>query len=185
MGQYIAIGITTHVIVSLSEGKSKAGAEELRGALKQFLPELSIFKSEPVPERPGSLGFALEAPVLEAGLLPLLREAYPLLISDATEYEPVLAKLRSVPPSEFGALLDGGQHSSWCFGRDRPLPDFTRLTKGMRPQVRLDFEMIRLFCEGKMIAECWQESFRFFQHCIHHRFAHHKLSQALRVYFSG
>lgn len=183
MGQYLAIGITTRLSVRLIEPRYKVEEPAVRAAVMRHLPDLSIFDNCH-PWDGTSLTYELKAPIWESGLIELLEEVYPRLrgSSDGAQ-DSVLNALRSTAPQDWVAVAKSGNNG--CFFLDHPFPDTELLDASFRPRVELTFEMVGLFLEGKMMAECWKESFRFFQYCIGRTFSEHALAKALRVYFSG
>ena len=186
MGQYLAIGLTMRVVASIEDARDSLEGAELRAVVQQFLPDLGIFDEPTAPNRPRQLQMALRSDVWEKGLPNLLAALYPHLDRYATEqHARVIEELRATPPKCWEDLAKHGPAHFSCLKWEQPFPEFGTPDFPFRPRVRLNFDMVQLFREGKMIAECWRQSFRFLQRCMHGCFAQHELAKALRVYFTA
>lgn len=187
MGQYLAIGIALRVVAADEEAKSPLEEAAVRQVVETLLPQLDVFEAQPPSEDGRHFEYRLSRKVFEDGLLPLLEAIYPRLRSpdDAAARTRVLEQLRATSRERWLDALVSKELASSCLWWERPFPDFLRAGVPFQRQVRLSFDMVGLFAEGKMLAECWRDSFSFFQLCIHQTFAGHELAKALRVYFSG
>ncbi len=192
MGQYLAVGLVTEVLVFLPRGaeppKVPMTEEALRQRVNKFLPALDIYEPSPSPDDEALYQLQLRPSVWQGGLLPLLADIYPHLDPGqrgAEEHAEVLELLRATEPSTWLDLARERDHRFLCFGADRPFPELDSDDAWPRRRVQIHFEIVRLFLEGKVLAEEYRKSFRFFQHCMQVTFARHELAKALVVYFSG
>lgn len=187
MGQYLAIGIAWRVTATDEEARPPLGEVAVRRVVERLLPRLDIF-APPSPSEDGRRHeYLLSQQVFQDGLLALLESIYPKLGSadDAAEHTRMIEQLRATPSEHWIEAIRNHELSAACLHWERPFPDYLRADVPFKWRVRLDFDMITLFSEGRVLAECAHDSFRFFQHCIHRAFAGHELAKALRVYIAG
>lgn len=184
MGQYLAIGLTTTVIVSPQEldavGWDQSQLEaKLTADLGLSLDNYALETHE------NEWLWRLRPALLREELIPLLETLYPALYpspggeNDSAE---VLQGLRARDPSDWLAWAEGKPHYTFQADRyghsDRLYAEFDR-------RVRVHYLDILLSMEGKIVMETYGRQFRFWQECMAHRFSEFALARSLRVYFSG
>lgn len=191
MGQYLAVGLVTEVLVFLPRGEAPPKVpmteEALRQRVSKFLPALDIYEPSSTDDE-ALYQLQLRSSVWQGGLLSLLEDIYPHLDPGqhgAEEHKEVLELLRETDPGTWLDLARERDHRFLCFGAEQPFPEFDSDDEWPRRRVQIHFEIVRLFLEGKVLAEEYRKSFRFFQHCMQVTFARHELAKALVVYFSG
>ena len=182
MGQYLAIGITTKLIIDKSKlEKAKLSIDEAKEALTKkyhFVQDLYNFD-----EDNENYVFTLKDELVHTQLLPLLRELYPLLYQDETDYSDVLKKLTDKDPStwlqwaenkpEHAFQMDGYGERDYIKGKS-----FSR-------SVPIYHYSLMLSMEGKIIMETYGRHFTFFKYTMMKSFPEFNLAGAFRVYITG
>ena len=182
MGQFLAIGITTKLIIGKSNlEKAKLSIDETREALQKkyhFVSDLYNFD-----EDSEDYVFSLKDTLLHSQLLPLLREIYPLLYKDESDYCDVLKKLEDKNPStwlqwaenkpEHAFQMDGYGERDYIEG------------KAFSRRVPIYHYCLMLSLEGKIMMETYGRHFAFFKYTIMKSFPNFSLAGAFRVYITG
>ncbi len=185
MGQYLAIGIVTRVIVSKKElKKGDISQAELIDQMQSRLHfNTEIFS---LSENEDYLIFMLKDDVFHHQLIPFLEKLYPIIYNKSNyyDYKETLDKLKSTEPSSFLALAKEKSYEEFQidpYGED----DYLYFEKSFKPNVSLSYDSIMLSSEGKIAMEMYGRQFNFFKYCITQTFHEFSLANALRVYITG
>jgi hypothetical protein len=178
MGQFLAIGLATNVGVSKKD-TAAINLEQLLELMKTqlyFVPEIYNFVDEN-----DTYSFSLKDEILSSQLIPLLSAVYPHLYRISGYYEPVLKKLRELPPSEW---------LKWA--KDKPEEASQFDPYGMYDYLRMNDSTIGVYCkslmisaEGKIVMEQYGRQFSFLKYSMMQAFQAFSLAGSLRLYITG
>jgi len=184
MGQYLAIGLSTHISVRRQELEQAQWTQEELIARMQDDLNLSLDTYQ-LDARAEELVWALRPDLLASELIPLLRALYPALYPQPggeNDSEAVLQGLAERPPDQWLTWAEDKPHYS--FQADRyGTSDY--LSAGFGRRVGVHYRDLMLSMEGKVLMEEYGRQFRFWQQCMAARFADFALARALRIYLTG
>lgn len=184
MGQYLAIGLSTHISVSRQEvEKAQWTQEELIAQMQNDLKlPLDNYQLEAGETK---WVWTLRPDLLASELIPFLQGLYPALYPQEggeNDSEAVLRGLTERPPDQWMRWAEGKPHYS--FQADRyGTSDYLSANFGRR--VGVHYLDILLSMEGKIMMEEYGRQFRFWQQCMVNRFAEFALARSLRIYLTG
>jgi hypothetical protein len=190
MGEYLATGL----IVKASYPKSiLQEAKWTQQEFEKFLLakaglDASLYDvSEAADYRKKEyLQYALKPSVLtKENLLPFLREFYPQFFdSNADSYTGTLAVLENTKDDKLLTLAEDKSEIPFQYDAYAH-PDYFRLPIDFRPNVQVNYNMIMLAMEGKLMTEGISSHLRFFQRCVQEHFAQFVLAKTLKIYTTG
>lgn len=180
MGQYLSIGIVTKIGVSKAEvDKAELSLEQLQQEMTQnFRYASEIYDTN---EKEGVYYFQLKEDIINKQLLPFLKSIYPFLYDDSEYYDDVIEKIEKSPSSQW---------LSWA--KEKPEEAFQLDEYGEQDHlqvgfsdIRINYDVIMLSMEGKIMMEVYGRQFNFFQYTMAEAFKEFTLAKALRVYITG
>jgi hypothetical protein len=185
MGQYLGIGIAFEMNVKKSEIK-KAGlnVKSLQEKMKkELLYEPELYNVSDIDNK-RYYKITLKEEILQAELLPLLQELYPVIYNHDKSwgYKKVLEALSGKNAAEWLEIAENANFYEFQMdGYAEPeyitnFPDEICIHHS---------NIIMLSMEGKILMESYISLFRFFKYTIAKSFSEFSLARAIRVYLAG
>jgi hypothetical protein len=184
MGQFLAIGLTTTLMVEKQAAiQYQIDLETIKTRLAQkdnFSESIYDFT-----ETTDNWTWTLKDEVIKTNLMPFLEDYFPQLYpQDKEEYVEELAILRENPPKNLKAASEiedlyifrenAYAGSKYLYFDDKPF----------RPSIEYSFEAIMLGMEGKISMETYGTFFSLWTKAMRCMFAKHPISAALRIYIT-
>lgn len=186
MGQYLAVGISTKISISIEEvEKQKITLEETLQKMQQsfhFAPDIYDFAEEK-----GVWKWVLKKEIWEGELFNFLKVFYPLVYTNKkdSDYIDVLEKFSQTQANTWLELAV--EKSFEAFQMDNYGEDERMYfdEKAFKPKLIVSFTTVALTMEGKIIMETYGRLFNFFKYCVQNNFKEFQISKAIRVYITG
>ncbi len=184
MGQNLAIGIITKIHIAQKEAKKhEISFDEISAAMRakhSFNPDIYD-----VSDADDYWTFTMKPDIWEAGLIPLLEDAYAVFsaFGGDNDFDEALEAVRITPPNIDG-LTEMEGHCAFQFDR-YGMSTYLYFDKPFRPKVILSFDAVILHLCGKVYFEETNGMLNLFTHTLQHRLQHLTLATALRVYVTG
>lgn len=184
MGQYLAIGICTEVISSRQKAAEAKFSDTQLSAQMQL--NLGFEPDNYLPAHSGDfLIWKLRPELLAAGLIPLLKDLYPVLYPHSN--------MENDSPKVLEHLTNLSAEDWLFWAEDKPFYSFQAdeyaeqnyIYADFGRKVAISYQHIMLSMEGKIGMEMYGRQFRFFQNCMAKAFSQHQLARSLRVYITG
>lgn len=181
MGQYLAIGLSTNIIIQKSYAKeAKISFNDLKEKMQNELYfDTKIYNIDTDED---CYYFNLKPDVLSEQLVPLLEKIYPMLYPKENFYLSIIEKLNTM------------KKENWIkWAKEKPAPEFQFDDNGIceylyghfNNRVPVYYKTILLSLSGKIIMEAYKDIFIFFKRLLVNQFKNYSLSSAFRVYIAG
>lgn len=174
MGAYLHIGFVAKATTKLPDGISKAKFLE---QIKDHYPESTY----DCVESEGKIAFALKSEVLQAELLPFVRQVYKDFHGDAEDRELKTA---------LKFIEENADKPDWLEKTEEAdLYEFSLIDYGFsddfkieEKKVRLSTMLVSLGSEGKFLMEECGKTLHFMETCAHRAYAGFKIGTSFRVF---
>ncbi len=180
MGQFLAIGLATHIGVKKPDvDKAQLTIEQLQEKMKHelhYVPEIYV-----VSDQNAVYSLRLNDDIVQTQLLPFLHAIYPLLYPRTASYDTILHTLHTLPPSEWlqwakGKSEEAFQYDPYGMGDS---------VEANHVRIRLSYECLLLSMEGKIVMEEFGRQFNFLTYTMMRTFRKFSIAGALRIYITG
>ncbi len=180
MGQFLAIGLATHIGVKKTNiDKAQLTLEQLQEKMKHewhYVPEIYV-----VSEQDDVYALRLSDDIVQAQLLSFLHTIYPLLYPRTASYDTVLHTLHTLPPSEWLQWAKGKSEDAFQYD---PYGMWDSI-EANGVSIRISYESLLLSMEGKIVMEEFGRQFNFLTYTMMHTFREFSIAGALRIYITG
>ena len=181
MGQYLTIGIATHIVTDKERAERLFGnIDDFKSAFEKEFNESNIYQMR---ETDTAIVFDLKSAVAEPELMDFVRAFYELRYENKRDYEDVLEALSKENTLQ-GWLNIADEKRFECFQTD----EYVRYPiESPNPfcDLYLSIKQIILSIDGKIIMECYHDLFAFFTRLLQEKLKFYNLSNSLLVYISG
>ncbi len=183
MGQFLAIGIVTRFFVKKSEADQvKLEISDLQDIMKQkFYYPPEIYHNDSDEE---NHYFYLKEEVFSSQLIGFLEKIYPKIYNDpdfTNNYDKLLVKLKESPSTMWMELAESKSQFAFQYD-DNGMWDIFRVNGS---KIRINYDIILLSMEGKILMEEYGRQFNFFKYTIMQAYKNFSLAGALRIYITG
>lgn len=185
MGRYLVIGITTEMAFKKSEAiKQFDSLEAASEFVEQNYAPTEVFNKE---ENDEYIGYSIKPELLETELVPFLNEFYDSRYQPGCcqhhEKQEILNNISQQSTAE--AIINLAKEKKYeCFQDDPYWDPYWIEGKGWG-SMKLYTSGIALSLDGKILIECYNSLFIFFQNLIKEKFHKYLISKAIRVTITG
>jgi len=183
VGQFLAIGIVTRFFVKKSEAdQAKLEISDLQDIMKQkFYYPPEIYHNDSDEEYHY---FYLKEEVFSSQLIGFLEKIYPKIYNDpdfTNNYDKLLVKLKESSSTMWMELAESKSQFAFQYD-DNGMWDIFRVNGS---KIRINYDIILLSMEGKILMEEYGRQFNFFKYTIMQAYKNFSLAGALRIYITG
>lgn len=185
MGRYLAIGITTEMVFRKSEANKQFDSLEAASEfVEQNYAPTEVFNKE---ENDEYISYSLKPELLETELVPFLNEFYNSRFQQGDyqlkHKQEILDDISHQPSAD--AIINLAKEKKYeCFQDDPYWDPYWIKGKGWG-SMKLYTSGISLSFDGKIIMECYNSLFEFFQDLIKEKFSKYLIAKAIRVTITG
>ena len=181
MGQYLTIGIATHIVADKERAERLFGnVDDFKSAFEKEFNDSNIYQMK---ETDTTIVFDLKPDVAEPELLDFVRAFYELRYAKKRDYNDVLEALSKENTLQ-GWLNIADEKRFECFQTD----EYVRYpieSPSPFSNLYINVEQIILSIDGKIVMECYNDLFAFFTRLLRTQFEKYRLTNSLLVYISG
>jgi hypothetical protein len=187
MGQFLAVGITTRIVVDKEDvDKARVNFDDVVAEMRRSMNfDANLYDWI---EQDGQWVWQLKSHIWEGELLEFLKAFYPSLYAIPNgdeDYNVVLGELEKTEPHTWMGLAEEKQYEQFQFDRYCAKEYLVFRNKHFLPRLRVKYQMVLLALEGKILMETYGVLFGFFAFAIQKAFADFKLARTIRVYITG
>ena len=181
MGQYLTIGIATHIVADKERAERLFGnVEDFKSAFEKEFNESDIYQ---IRESQTAIVLELKPEVAEPELIDFVRAFYELRYARKRNCEGVLEALSKENTLQ-GWLNIADEKRFECFQTD----EYVRYpieSPSPFSNLYVSVKQIILSIDGKIIMELYNDLFAFFTRLLRTQLASYRLANSLLVYISG